>query len=49
MNTAKASVIPTKDKKQQDDRLLKRLNPKERRLQEQLRRLIQQDDVFKTI
>lgn len=36
-------------RKQQDDRLLKRLTLKERRQQEELRRLIQTDPVFKTI
>jgi hypothetical protein len=40
---------PLRDKKKQDDRLLKRLNPKERRQQEILRRLILQDDIFKTV
>lgn len=35
--------------KKQDDRLLKRLNLKERRQQEQLRKLIQGDPIFKTI
>ena len=38
-----------KDRKQQDDRLLKRLSMKERRQQEQLRRLILTDPLFKTI
>jgi hypothetical protein len=38
-----------KDRKQQDDRLLKRLSMKERRQQEQLRRLILVDPLFKTI
>lgn len=36
-------------RKQQDDRLLKRLPMKERRQQEELRRLIQVDPIFKTI
>ena len=36
-------------RKKQDDRLLKRLNLKERRQQEQLRKLIQGDPIFKTI
>jgi hypothetical protein len=38
-----------KVRKQQDDRLLKRLSRKERRQQEQLRRLILGDPIFKTI
>ncbi|HEX5744013.1 MAG TPA: hypothetical protein VFX84_01000 [Candidatus Saccharimonadales bacterium] len=38
-----------KVRKQQDDRLLKRLSRKERRQQEQLRRMIQGDPLFKTI
>jgi hypothetical protein len=38
-----------KNKKRQDDRLLKRLSLKERRHQEQIRRLIAKDDVFKLI
>jgi hypothetical protein len=38
-----------KTRKQQDDRLLKRLSRKDRRQQEQLRRLILVDPVFKTI
>ncbi len=38
-----------KDRKQQDDRLLKRLSRQERRLQEQLRLLIQSDPLFKVI
>lgn len=38
-----------KDRKQQDDRLLKRLSRKERRYQEQLRRMIQADSLFKTV
>jgi len=38
-----------KNKKIQDDRLLKRLSPKERQLQEQLRRLILEDQMFKII
>ncbi|HEX4773967.1 MAG TPA: hypothetical protein VH234_00410 [Candidatus Saccharimonadales bacterium] len=40
---------PTKYKKQQDDRLLKRLTPRERRQQELLRQLIVQDELFKTV
>jgi hypothetical protein len=36
-------------RKQQDDRLLKRLSMKERRQQEELRRLIKGDPLFKTI
>lgn len=36
-------------RKRQDDRLLKRLTLKERRQQEELRRLILSDPVFKTI
>lgn len=39
----------SKVRKQQDDRLLKRLPRKERRYQEQLRRMIQVDPLFKTI
>jgi hypothetical protein len=38
-----------KPKKQQDDRLLKRLSLKERRQQEALRRLIMVDPLFKTV
>jgi hypothetical protein len=38
-----------KVRKQQDDRLLKRLSRRERKQQEELRRLIQLDPVFKTI
>lgn len=38
-----------KIRKQQDDRLLKRLPRKERRQQEQLRRMILSDPVFKTV
>jgi hypothetical protein len=38
-----------KIRKQQDDRLLKRLSLKDRRAQEQLRRLILGDPLFKTI
>lgn len=38
-----------KDRKQQDDRLLKRLSRQERRQQEALRRLILTDPLFKTI
>jgi len=38
-----------KVRKQQDDRLLKRLSRKERKQQEQLRRLILGDPIFKTI
>jgi len=37
------------DRKKQDDRLLKRLSMKERRQQEQLRRLILTDPQFKTV
>jgi hypothetical protein len=37
------------DRKKQDDRLLKRLSMKERRQQEQLRRMIMGDPLFKTI
>jgi hypothetical protein len=39
----------SKNKKQQDDRLLKRLSLKERRHQEQIRRLIAKDEVFKLV
>lgn len=38
-----------KNRKQQDDRLLKRLSRKDRRQQEQLRRMILVDPLFKTI
>jgi hypothetical protein len=38
-----------KVRKQQDDRLLKRLSMKERRQQEELRKLILSDSLFKTI
>lgn len=38
-----------KQRKIQDDRLLKRLSLKERRQQEELRRQISSDPVFKTI
>jgi hypothetical protein len=38
-----------KQRKQQDDRLLKRLSMKERRQQEALRRMISGDPLFKTI
>lgn len=38
-----------KQRKTQDDRLLKRLSLKERRQQEELRRQINSDPVFKTI
>ena len=38
-----------RDRKKQDDRLLKRLPMKERRQQEQLRRLIMEDPLFKVI
>lgn len=41
--------MTTRTRKKQDDRLLKRLNLKERRQQEQLRKLIQGDPIFKTI
>lgn len=37
-----------KTRKQQDDRLLKRLSMKERRQQEQLRKMISRDPAFKT-
>ncbi|HMH31109.1 MAG TPA: hypothetical protein VK534_01380 [Methylomirabilota bacterium] len=37
-----------KHRKPQDDRLLKRLPRKERRQQEELRRLISSDPLFKT-
>jgi hypothetical protein len=39
----------TKSRKPQDDRLLKRLPRKERRQQENLRRMILGDPIFKTI
>lgn len=39
----------TKVRKQQDDRLLKKLSMKERRQQEELRRLIKGDPIFKTV
>jgi len=39
----------TKQKKKQDDRLLKQLNRIERRQQEMLRRMIQSDPLFKVI
>lgn len=38
-----------KNKKHQDDRLLKRLSLKERRYQEEIRRLIAKDDMFKLV
>ncbi len=38
-----------KERKQQDDRLLKRLSRKDRQQQELLRRLIRGDPLFKTI
>jgi hypothetical protein len=38
-----------KNRKQQDDRLLKRLSRKDRRQQEQLRRMILVDPQFKTV
>jgi hypothetical protein len=38
-----------KTRKQQDDRLLKRMSMKERRQQEELRRLIKGDPIFKTV
>ena len=38
-----------KERKKQDDRLLKRLPHRERRQQEQLRKLIQGDPLFQTI
>lgn len=40
---------PSKLRKRQDDRLLKRLSIKERRQQEELRKLIQGDPIFKII
>jgi hypothetical protein len=40
---------PRTYKKQQDDRLLKRLNTPDRRIQEQLRKLISDDQIFSTI
>ena len=47
---ASASAAKTaKPKKQQEDRLLKHLSMHERRRQEEIRRLIQIDPVFKTI
>jgi hypothetical protein len=39
----------TKQKKKQDDRLLKQLNRIERKQQEMLRRMIQSDPLFKVI
>ena len=41
--------MTSKMRKKQDDRLLKRLNTKERRQQEQLRKQIEGDPIFKTI
>lgn len=41
--------MTNRSRKKQDDRLLKRMNLKERRQQEQLRKLIQGDPIFKTI
>jgi len=41
--------MQTKIKKNQDDRLLKRLPLKERRRQEEFRRQILSDPIFKTI
>lgn len=38
-----------KQRKTQDDRLLKRLSMRERRIQEQLRKLIMTDSIFKII
>lgn len=38
-----------KKRKIQDDRLLKRLSMSERRIQEQLRKLIMTDSIFQTI
>lgn len=38
-----------KPRKQQEDRLLKHLPRKERRLQEQLRQMIKGDSIFQTI
>ena len=45
------SIQPLKanKRKKQDDRLLKRLSFKERMQQEELRRLIKGDSIFKTI
>jgi hypothetical protein len=39
----------SRSKKQQDDRLLKRLPRQERQRQEELRRLIMVDPLFKTV
>jgi hypothetical protein len=39
----------TINRKSQEDRLLKQLNPVERRQQEQLRRIIKEDKIFKII
>jgi hypothetical protein len=47
MQTSKQRL--EKPKKQQDDRLLKRLSLKERRHQEALRRLILVDPLFKLV
>jgi len=44
MNTTKI-----KNRKQQEDRLLKRLPRQERRQQEELRRLIMSDPLFKVV
>ncbi|HEY5442002.1 MAG TPA: hypothetical protein VIJ68_00515 [Candidatus Saccharimonadales bacterium] len=41
--------VNTKSKKQQDDRLLKRLSLKERRQQEELRRRILLDPLFQVV
>ncbi len=38
-----------KNRKQQDDRLLKRLSIKERRKQEEIRKMIYDDETFRTI
>jgi len=43
------SEIKTKTRKQQDDRLLKRLPRHERRQQEELRRQILSDPLFKLV
>ncbi len=38
-----------KNRKKQDDRLLKRLSIKDRRKQEEIRRMIYDDETFRTI
>ncbi len=38
-----------KNRKKQDDRLLKRLSIKDRRRQEEIRRMIYDDETFRTI